>query len=275
MKNRHETIQSFKIPFLSDVEAIIGKHISNDFRRHIHKTYIVGLIKHGKRIISYSDYSRTISKGEIFIINPKQVHSCTSDSSTGHSYTLLSIPSSVMQSIASHISEKHEENPFFSNVHIKDRELSQELQRLFDVLKNQEIDIGSIFYRFISHLLILYSKAPLPVPNIQSQNEFITKTCKYIDTHYFNNLSLKELSLVARLSPFHFQREFKKFMGITPHEYLSDFRIGISKRLLLEDTDIVTIANQLGFSDQSHFSRIFRKTVGVTPRTYKINNKIG
>jgi AraC-like DNA-binding protein len=275
MKNKNQIIKSFKIPFLSEVEAIVGKHISNEFRRHIHKTYIIGIVEQGKRIISYSNDSKTISEGEIFIINPKQVHSCMSESSIGHSYKLLSIPPFFMQLTASHISERHEEIPFFSCVHINDRKLSQKLLKLFDIIENSESDIQieSNFYDFVTGLLISYSITPLPVSDTQKQNDSIARACKYIHTHYSDNLSLKELASIACLSPFHFQREFKRFMGITPHEYLNDFRIGKSKKLLIEDNEIVDIANRLGFSDQSHFSRIFLKTVGVTPGIYKSINK--
>jgi AraC-like DNA-binding protein len=275
MKSKNQIIKSFKIPFLSEVEAITGKHINNEFRRHIHKTYIIGIVEQGKRIISYSNNSSTITKGEIFIINPKQVHSCRSESSIGHSYKLLSISPSVMRLTASHISERHEELPIFSRSHIKDNKLSQKLLKLFDILRISESDIQieSNFYDFIASFLISYSKTALPIPDVQNQNDSIEKVCMYIYKHYADNLSLRELSSIACLSPFHFQREFKRYIGITPHEYLNDFRIGKAKKLLLENNELVDIANLLGFSDQSHFSRIFRKTVGVTPGTYRASNK--
>ena len=54
----------------------MGRFINNEFRRHIHKTDIVGIFEQGKRIISYPNDSTQISEGQVFIVNPCQVHSC-------------------------------------------------------------------------------------------------------------------------------------------------------------------------------------------------------
>ncbi len=276
MNIKQEIIRSFRIPFIPEVEAVIGNNISNDFRRHIHDTYIIGVVNQGDRIISLSDCTVSISEGELFLIHPGQVHSCKPKSSARHSYMLLSIPSSTVQSIASQITEKHEECPEFSCVQIKDKEASQKMIKLFSsiIQKTNEsgIQIESLFYDFISYLLISYSKEQFSIPSIHNQHESIVRACRYISENYGNNLSLKEIASVACLSPFHFQREFKKDRGITPHEYLNDVRIRESQRLLLKEMDLKEIAYRLGFSDQSHFTRIFRKTVGVTPKNYRLNN---
>ena len=119
MKKTRESIKVFSLPFFSGAEAIIGKNIINEFRRHIHKTYIIGIVEQGIRIITHLEGSNHVSENEAFVLNPGQVHSCSSVSQSGHSYKILSISSQTMQSIASQISEKPEKNPFFKKVHYK------------------------------------------------------------------------------------------------------------------------------------------------------------
>lgn len=277
MRQQSESIKSFNLPFFSGIEAITGKHIVNEFRRHIHKTYIVGIVTQGIRVISHSDGSTLISEGEIFIVNPGQVHSCRSESLSEHSYKILSVAPRIMQSIASQISEKQEAVPYFKRLHYDDDdELSGRFFQLFDRIKEPESDIKveSTVYDFLSYLLIHFSEFPPLIYKIGEQNGCIKRVCNYIDQHFSESLSLKKLSEIACLSPFHFQREFKKYIGITPHEYLSDFRVGESKRMLLNSDDIADVAIQSGFFDQSHFSRIFRKTVGISPGKYKKINRI-
>jgi hypothetical protein len=80
MKKQSESMKSFNLPFISGVEAISGQNIINEFRRHIHKTYIIGIVTQGKRIITHPDGTTQISENEIFIINPGRVHSCSSES---------------------------------------------------------------------------------------------------------------------------------------------------------------------------------------------------
>ena len=276
MKNQAGIIKVFNLPFSPGVDVLTGKHIINEFRRHIHKTYIVGMVEQGTRIITHPEGLTQVSENEIFVLNPGQVHSCSSESRSGHSYKLLSIPPQTMQSIASHISEKHEKEPFFKHILHKNDELYDRMIRLFDVIEKPESDIQieSNLYEFLAYLIMSFSESPPLIYISGEQKESVKRVCDYIGQRFTENLSLHELSEIACLSPFHFQREFKKTIGITPHEYLNDFRIRESIKMLMKSEDIVDIAVQLGFFDQSHFSRIFRKTVGVPPGKYLKINKI-
>ena len=274
MKKQSESIKSFNLLFISGVEAISGQRIINEFRRHIHKTFIIGIVEQGIRTITHLDGDTRVSENEIFIINPGQVHSCSSENQSGHSYKILSISSQIMQSISSQISEKHEEIPYFKNVCYKNNELSEIFVQLFKIIEEPKSDtqIENNIYSFLAYLIRFFSEFPPSIYVTGEQKESIKRVCEYIYQNFTENLSLKKLADIACLSPFHLQREFKKSIGITPHEYLSDFRISESKKMLLGSVDIVDIATQLGFFDQSHFSRIFKKTVGIPPGSYsKIN----
>ncbi len=137
MKIQNESIQLFNLPCISGVEVISGQNIINDFRRHIHKTYVIGIVEQGKRIITHPDSTTQVSKNEIFIINPGQVHSCGSKSPSWHSYKVLSVSCRVMQSIASQISEKLERlcrfigSGIFSVVYKNHLLISRQYRRLF------------------------------------------------------------------------------------------------------------------------------------------------
>lgn len=279
MKKQRAGLKSFDLPFFPGVEAISGQHIANEFRRHIHKTYIIGIVEQGKRIITHREGTSQISENEIFILNPGQVHSCSSECPSGHSYKLLSVSSQTMQSITSHISERHEKAPCFREIRYASDALSDKFLKIVDLMEEleSEIDVESSIYSFLSHLLINFAESPPLIHETGEQKSSIKRTCDYISRHFMENLTLKKLAGIACLSPFHYQREFKKIMGLTPHEYLSDFRIGESKKMLLRSEEIADIAIQVGFFDQSHFSRTFRKTMGIPPGRYcrinKHNNK--
>lgn len=275
MKKQGESLKSFNLPFISGVEVISGINIINAFRRHIHKTFIIGLVTQGKRIIDHPGGTNQISTNEIFIINPDQVHSCSSESS-GHSYKILSVSSQTMQFIASEISRKQEKLPYFKKFRYNSEALCNKMIKLFEVIAALEYDIQveSELYSFLRYLIIYFSESPPMIYGVGDQQDSIKRVCDYIRHCYSDDLSLNKLAEIACLSPFHFQRKFKKRVGITPHEYLSDFRISKSKKMLLKSENIADIAIQLGFFDQSHFSRIFRKTIGIAPGKYVKINKI-
>jgi AraC family transcriptional regulator len=92
----------------------------------------------------------------------------------------------------------------------------------------------------------------------------------HIHAHATEDLSLEDLARVARLSPFHFSRLFKASTGLTPHQYVLQWRVEEAKRLLRHSRmEIADIAYRLGFRDQSHFTARFRKITGATPKRWR------
>jgi AraC family transcriptional regulator len=88
----------------------------------------------------------------------------------------------------------------------------------------------------------------------------------YIHDHLHQDLPLIELSAIAQLSPYYFLRLFKQRVGMTPHQYILQYRVERAKHLLQHSLlSLAEIAACVGFYDQSHFTRCFKRVVGVTP----------
>ncbi len=84
------------------------------------------------------------------------------------------------------------------------------------------------------------------------------------------SITLRNLSNIAELSPFHFSRMFAESEGISPHQYILSRRILKAKNLLTKNQlSLVSIAHECGFSSQSHLSRRFRIMTGVTPNSFR------
>ena len=94
--------------------------------------------------------------------------------------------------------------------------------------------------------------------------------CAYIEEHLATNITLAELADLARLSPFHFCREFKGSVGTSPHRYHVQRRIERAKALLMERTSsIAGVAFATGFGGASQFATAFRRLTGDTPTNYR------
>jgi transcriptional regulator of acetoin/glycerol metabolism len=93
---------------------------------------------------------------------------------------------------------------------------------------------------------------------------------EYVDAHLCESVDLAELAAIAGLSVFHFARQFKQSVGVTPHSYLVRRRIELAQDMLARtDLALSEIAVAAGFSDQSHLSRHFRQMLGTTPREFR------
>lgn len=93
---------------------------------------------------------------------------------------------------------------------------------------------------------------------------------EYIELNIDKQLSLAELSGVARVSTSHFLRQFKRRFGTAPHCYVIERRLACAKNLLSRThLPLKDIASQAGFSDQSHMTRMFQRHLGATPGTYR------
>jgi AraC family transcriptional regulator len=99
---------------------------------------------------------------------------------------------------------------------------------------------------------------------------------EYIEEHLDTGPTLEQLAAVARLSPYHFARQFKRATGLPPHQYVIARRVERAKGLLQggDDFSLAQVAARAGFADQSQFSHHFKRLVGVTPGRFRTPARI-
>ena len=83
----------------------------------------------------------------------------------------------------------------------------------------------------------------------------------------------QSLSLLSRdipLSQRQIERQFQKWMGMTPKQYQRILRVKKTLHFLKHnlDTDLVELAHDNGFSDQAHMTREFKQIAKITPGRY-------
>jgi AraC family transcriptional regulator len=99
---------------------------------------------------------------------------------------------------------------------------------------------------------------------------------EYIEEHLGVAPTLEQLAAVARLSPYHFARQFKAATGLPPHQYVILRRVERARQLLqaAADLSLAEVALHAGFSDQSQFCHHFKRLVGVTPGRFRTPARI-
>jgi AraC family transcriptional regulator len=83
-------------------------------------------------------------------------------------------------------------------------------------------------------------------------------------------ISLHDMSRVAYLSAFHFNRVFHQITGLPPNKFISAMRLDEAKRLLLNtNLSITDICFEVGYNSLSTFTRRFTQQVGLGPREFR------
>jgi AraC family transcriptional regulator len=98
------------------------------------------------------------------------------------------------------------------------------------------------------------------------------RVAAYIEERVADDIPLATLAELARLSPYHFCRSFKRSFGMPPHRYHAKRRIERAKQLLANrELSVTAIALDVGFSETSTFTATFHKLTGQTPSRYRRN----
>lgn len=80
--------------------------------------------------------------------------------------------------------------------------------------------------------------------------------------------TLDELADVAGMSRARFAVNFRETVGVTPLDYLTDWRMSVAQNLLKQGRPIKSVASAVGYQSQAALARVFAKRVGFAPANW-------
>lgn len=128
-----------------------------------------------------------------------------------------------------------------------------------------------LFYLHRSRILAITDALLYDIGEIYGVNPIdlpIEKSIAYIKSNYINRITIDDLAKLNNLSSSYFMSLFKKNMGMSPHQYIKNYRLSVALDMLRENYPISRIAEQCGFLSVSAFSNSFTKHFGITPSGY-------
>ena len=97
----------------------------------------------------------------------------------------------------------------------------------------------------------------------------IASAIDYIRTNFKQQPSLNDIAQAVHLSPFHFQRLFTDWAGVSPKKFMQYLSVGYAKELLKENHTLFDAAYETGLSGTSRLHDLFVNIEGMTPGEYK------
>ncbi len=133
--------------------------------------------------------------------------------------------------------------------------------------KDYNVEVSRVLF----NLLLTLAKR-----NEQEENSSILaqRAKQLLDSAVYRKESIEDLCKTLHVSKSQLCREFKKYVSVTPYQYLLNKKLSAAKQLLLlTNMKIQEISDALCFSDEYNFSNLFKSKVGQSPLSFRKANK--
>jgi AraC family transcriptional regulator of adaptative response/methylated-DNA-[protein]-cysteine methyltransferase len=103
---------------------------------------------------------------------------------------------------------------------------------------------------------------------VDADFERIDAALDYIETRALEQPTLEEVAGHVHLSPYHFQRLFKRWVGISPKRFLQYLTINHAKQILAQSRTVLDATYDAGLSSPGRLHDLFVNMDAVTPGEY-------
>ena len=240
-----------------------SKHnITKDVARHMHNTWELIYYTSGEGVMVFDDFQLSYKEGDIIAVPPNIPHyNCSENGFTNIFINLNESTLNYRMPVKIQDDHRHFILNAFSAAYYHYNEGTN----------------NDILLTAYGHLLVNYIHAYQNTPVRSDIVEEIRSNIlqNFSDCNY-------ELDKFLRSLPFSYdylRKLFKKEMGVTPHQFLSDKRLDTAAEYLassyLEPGNIADVARQCGFNEPLYFSRMFKKKYAIAPSYYRTDRQQG
>lgn len=144
------------------------------------------------------------------------------------------------------------------------------MESIRDVIDNEieSLDLNCI--KSVINDILIYLMPEQKEKTNDSMREIVHQVAKWIDEHYFEEISLSSLADRYYVDNTYLSKVFRQEMGENLIIYITKKRIEKAKEYMHQsEINLTEIAFMVGYDDYTYFSRVFRKNVGVSPRDYR------
>lgn len=246
---------------------------------HWHPEIEIYYVTQGEITVTVSDEKYILKQGDIFFINPQELHSVTPNKLPVQ-YDAAVFSSSLFEFKEPHFFEESFTLPIeqgslkFPRLITTTHPLYNQIKNYLNLIFNQHTNSKSLIFSDLIALFSLLLQNSLMLRQTENSTDKHSddiKLCiKYIEDNYAEKIKLCELAGLVHMSTNYFCSYFKNFTGMSPFTYINYVRIKKSASILLKSNDsVVTIAENCGFENVSFFIRKFKEIIGCTPSVYR------
>ncbi len=255
---------------LGGIELLDAKYETQNFSRHSHEGYTVGVIESGAQRFYRTGANHIAPQDSIILVNADEMHTGHSAVEGGWAYKAMYPLPNQFQTITQELGNSNYGAPYFPDAVVHDPELANQFRLVFSTLEKSDNRLlrETLVYASLVKLMARHGKTPPKTVEVSKAQQQLTLVKEFLDDFPQADVSLEELAKLAGISPFHLARTFQKQFGFPPHAYQIQARLRYARKLLKAGHSISETAQECGFHDQSHLHRHFKKAMGITPKQY-------
>lgn len=250
---------------------------SYDFNSHIHNCYEFIHIIEGQLIYTVEGTEYLLSKGDIIMTRPEELHSFSFPNECNYRREFLHVYPGFIKDYPDLIKMLNDRKPGHYNRLPANLVDQYGINKLFDEIEeccaapDSNTDLLVLTYTIqliikICHILrteVLKEQTPVT-------NKKANAVCRYIDRHYSEPITVDGIAKELYVSPSHLCRVFRCEMGMTIKTYLNIRRVTSAKNMITEGKKrIKNIYRDCGYNDYTTFYRAFVKYTGTSPEEFR------
>jgi len=235
---------------------------------HQHEYYELELILDGEAVHNINGESMNLSKGDVVFITPMDRHG---------------FENCLFRTITIHFSATYL-SPIFKKALGKCenriiRGASSLVKSYFDIShkvfmdeasKNKDVKIKNLVELILLELMPdIFSKGEI----LNHVEDRLSEAIGFINVNFTKEITLTSIENIYGISPSYFSRAFKKRVGKSFVNYISEKRIDYAKKLLISGERVIDTCYECGFSSERNFARRFKEYTGFSPNEYRIKQK--
>jgi AraC-like DNA-binding protein len=236
-------------------------------REHL-PSYLIVFTRSGKGYLNYENKSYLLLPNQLFFIDCMKYHYYETDKDDLWELIWVHFDGPATQGYYQFF-QKHGSPVVTVN---GDSSIDKIMNDLLDVQrKAHDIRTEPTSSKLLTDLLtdLLFAVNPTVSSNAFVP-DFISNIMRDLEKRFNEPISLDQLSADFAISKYHLVREFKKYTGYTPNEYLINCRVSHAKKLLkYSDHSVSEISYSVGIDNVSHFINLFKKREQMTPLSFR------
>ena len=139
MKEKNKEVATFKIAQeLGGLELLEAKYEKQNFSRHSHEGYTIGVIEKGAQQFFRTGGNHIAPQDSIILVNADEVHNGHSASKGGWEYKAMYPVPEQFQTLGEELGAPNVALPYFPQPVVHDPELANQLRLVFDTLEKSD-----------------------------------------------------------------------------------------------------------------------------------------